>query len=88
MTILILSLGLIVGFLNISEKDTTPFLVAVIALSFSGVLGNSLIELFPYWPELGEVLRNILVQISAFAIPAGVVVALKAFYNLASEPAI
>jgi len=87
-TIVTLALGLIVGLLNISEKETTPFLVAVIALGSAGALGSAFVILFPYWPEFGAVLGTILLQISAFAIPAGVVVALKAFYNFASSPSL
>jgi len=87
-TIITLTLGLIVGLLNVSERETTPFLVAVIALGSAGALGAAFTSLFPYFEQLGSVIANILVNIASFAVPAGVVVALKAFYNLASEPAI
>ena len=87
-TIATLALGLIVGLLNISEKETMPFLIAVVALGLAGSLGQAFATLFPYWTQIGAVISNVLINIAAFAIPAGVVVALKSFYNLASSPSI
>lgn len=37
--ILLIVLGIIIGFLNISEKETTGFLVATIALLMTGAAG-------------------------------------------------
>jgi len=63
-------LGLIVGFLNIKEKESTPFLVAVIALLLIGVAGLQLGKLTP-------VVISILNNFIAFLAAAGLVVALK-----------
>ena len=63
-------LGLIVGFLNIKEKESTPFLVAVIALLLIGVAGLQLGRLTP-------IVVSILNNFIAFLAAAGLVVALK-----------
>ncbi len=64
-------LGLIVGFLNIGEKESTPFLIAVIALLVIGLSGLQVGEKLT--PTLVSVLSNFIAFISA----AGLVVALK-----------
>jgi hypothetical protein len=63
-------LGLIVGFLNIKERESTPFLVGVIALL---VIGLSGLQLGQATPVIASMLNNFIAFISA----AGLVVALK-----------
>jgi len=63
-------LGLIVGFLNIKEKESTPFLVAVIALLLIGVAGLQL-------GKLTLLVVSILNNFIAFLAAAGLVVAIK-----------
>ena len=70
LTIILMVLGLIVGFLNINEKESTPFLVAVIALLVIGVAGLQLGRLTPL---VVGILNNFL----AFVGAAGLIVALK-----------
>jgi hypothetical protein len=72
-------LGLIVGLLNISEKETTPFLIAAAALIIAGTASFSII------PVAGAYLDRILANIGVFVAPAAVLVALKAVYALASK---
>lgn len=63
-------LGLIVGFLNVTEKESTGFLVAVIALLVIGVAGLQLGKLTPIFVAM---LNNFI----AFVGAAGLIVALK-----------
>ncbi len=63
-------LGLIVGFLNVGEKESTPFLIAVIALLVIGLSGLQL-------GKLTSVVVSILNNFIAFVAAAGLVVALK-----------
>ncbi len=63
-------LGLVVGFLNIKEKESAPFLIAVIALLVIGVAGLQLGQLTPV---ISDILNNFIAFISA----AGLVVAIK-----------
>lgn len=72
-------LGLVVGLLNISAKETTEFLVAVIALMLVGSAGLGEIA------ALGASIKAILLNITAIAVPAALVVSLKAIYTLADK---
>jgi hypothetical protein len=72
-------LGLVVGFLNITEKEATNFLIAVIALILTGSVS------FVVLGEVGKVLSNIMGYISIFVAPAALIVSLKAIYQLASK---
>ena len=63
-------LGLVVGFLNIKEKESAPFLISVIALLVIGVAGLQLDQLIPV---ISGIFNNFIAFISA----AGLVVAIK-----------
>lgn len=76
--IVLVLLGLIVGLLNVNDKDTTHFLVAVIALAAAG---NANVDLIPL---IGAQLQDVLRNIGVFVAPAAVIVALKAIYEMAS----
>ncbi len=76
-TWILVILGLVVGLLNISAKETTEFLVAVIALLIVGSAGAI--------PALGGIVLAILANIVALSAPAALIVALKAVYSLAAE---
>ena len=68
-------LGLIVGLLNIDKKDTTGFLIAVIALLMVGSLGAlSIGQLATPIGYLQEILGNFI----AFVAAAALVVSIKA----------
>ena len=73
---LLVVLGLIVGFLNVTGKETKEFLTVAAILvivayagSAAGTLGGVL--------YVGAYLQGIFTQILAFVVPAAVVVALK-----------
>ena len=84
MAILVLViLGLLVGFLNITEKETTPFLVAAIALLATGNASDSLKVIPP--DVLGSFLSNAVRNITAFVAPAAVLVAVKVIWSLAKD---
>lgn len=76
-TWILVILGLVVGLLNITARETTEFLVAVIALMIVGSAGAI--------PALGGIVLSILANIVALSAPAALVVALKAIYGLAAE---
>ncbi len=79
-------LGLIVGFLNIADKEVQAFLIAGMALLIVGIPAGSLLVLDTIITPLGTVLSKILQMIAVFAAPAVLVVSLKAFYNLSKTP--
>jgi hypothetical protein len=77
--LILVILGLIVGFLNIEEKDTVKLLVAIIALMGIGGLTISVIPVINTY--LGAMLTNILV----FASGAGLIIAIKAVIETAKK---
>ncbi|MBW2971055.1 hypothetical protein KY320_02745 [Candidatus Woesearchaeota archaeon] len=71
-------LGLIVGLLNISKKETQPFLLAALAWM---VAGGFLSAVFAFVPFLPEFLNNVV----TFVGPAAAVVALVALYHISKD---
>ncbi len=78
-------LGLVVGFLNIQDKDIFNFLIAAIALMSGGIM-MSLSPLDTLISPLGTTLTSIFRYIVVFVSPAALIVALKAVYNLSKTP--
>jgi hypothetical protein len=72
-------LGLIVGFLNITEKEVSNFLIAAIALILVGTIGGGLGTI----PTIGDYLAAIVSNIAVFVVPAALVVSLKTVWSLA-----
>ncbi len=72
-------LGLIVGFLNVTDKETHGFLVASIALIVAGLSGDFLSSI----PAIGSILERILSNFAILVTPAAIVVSVKAIYGLA-----
>jgi hypothetical protein len=80
LAIVLVILGILVGFLNISEKETTGYLVAAIALlAAAGASGFSTL------PWIGSYLVGMLGNIALFVAPAAVIVALKAVLSLSKN---
>jgi len=79
LTLILVILGLIVGFLNIEDKDTVKLLVAIIALMSFGILTISVI------PVINTYLRDMLTNIGIFASGAGLVIAIKAIIESAKK---
>ena len=71
-------LGLIVGFLNVTDKESTRFLLAAVAL----IVAASAWSLLPY---VGGYLSAILNNIVAFIGAATLVVAMKALFETARD---
>lgn len=72
-------LGAVVGFLNIHDKETTPFLVSAIALGFGGTVA------FTAWGEIGKYISSILGYVFIFVVPAAAVVAVKTIWDAGSK---
>jgi len=75
LALILVILGLIVGFLNIVEKDTVKLLVAIIALMAVGTAAVTTI------PAINTYLDAMIQNIIALAGAAGLVVAVKAIYE-------
>lgn len=82
--IVLLILGIIVGFLNIKDKEVTNFLVATIALMSTSAIADWVLLDIAGLP-LGTWIVSILSNIGFFVAPAAVIVALKAVYAMAKD---
>lgn len=78
-TLVLVVLGLIVGFLNVTAKETTEFLVASVALM---MVGSAQLDIIPL---VGGYIQTTLSYLVVFVAPAAIIVALKAIKALASS---
>ena len=81
MTSVLIVLGLVVGLLNVTAAETTPFLLATVSLVIVSSLGGDVIKNVAV---VGPTLQNVLSAMIVFIIPATIIVALKAIYALAA----
>ena len=81
--VILMVIGIIVGFLNITSKETTSFLLAGLSIIIASSLGTST------FAEMTDVitmtLGNIFGAIRLLVVPAVVVVALKQVFTLAKN---
>jgi hypothetical protein len=82
MTTVLIVLGLIVGFLNVTGKETNQFLFSALVLVVMTSLGGQMLSSIQY---VGLMLQSIFVAMMLFIIPAALIVALKAIYALAEN---
>lgn len=85
LTLLLVVLGLVVGFLNVTATESTPFLIATAALMLTGTANETLRLIDRVGLPVGTWLAGIVTQVAVFVAPAAIVVALKAIKSLASE---
>jgi len=83
-TLILLILGIIIGFVSITAKEVMPFLLATIAIIVASNANvweplNTIHALLFYWATY------ILSYIVAFAAPAAVIIAIKAVLVMARE---
>ena len=74
-------LGIVVGFLNIKDKEIDKFLIATIALIVLAGTAGGLVEI----PMVGIYLVAIVQNVAVFVAPAALIVALKAILSMAKE---
>ncbi len=78
-TAVLVVLGIIVGLVNVTSKESHGFLLASVALLVAGSAGYGVL------PGIGNYLSAILTNIVTFVAPAAVIVAVKAVYELARK---
>lgn len=81
-TSILIILGLIVGFLNVTGKETQHFLLAAVALVIVMYFGD---QTLAGVDKIGYYISGILGAIMTFVVPATIVVAIKAIYALAHD---
>lgn len=81
-TSLLILLGLIVGFLNVTDTEVKDYLITAVSLVIVTALGGtSIADLAIIGPILAQILHAIMI----FTIPATIVVALKEILSLAKN---
>ncbi len=80
---LMIMLGFVVGFLNISTKKTKEMLLIVAALSIIAFVGEDYTNLWEDISLIGTYLKGIFNSILSFIVPATVVVGLKRALEIA-----
>lgn len=80
MTSVLVLIGLVVGFLNVTGKETNNFLFSTLVLVVMASLGGQLLSSIQY---VGPMFQSIFTAMLLFIIPAALIVALKAIYALA-----
>ena len=75
--------GLIVGFLNVTDKESSAFLVATVALLITSTAEDQL-RLITFL-NMGDAFANVVKQIGVFVAPAAIIVALKSLHSLAKD---
>jgi len=84
---LLVVLGLVVGFLNVSGKETKEFLLVAVSLVVVAFAGSAQIDSWSNVQLIGPSLKAIFDSILAFVVPATVVVGLKDVWELAKPNA-
>ena len=69
-------LGLIIGFLNVTSAESTDFLLSAVALVIVAAFGRDVMSSI-------AILDDVLKAIMTLVVPATVIVALKSIYSLA-----
>jgi hypothetical protein len=81
---ILIIMGIVVGFMNITEKETKDFLLTVAVLIIAVGLGGVSSGLGDVM-YIGTYLTGIFAQLLAFIVPAAIVVCLKAIHKLAQD---
>ncbi len=79
-------LGLMVGFINVSPKDQNTFLVTAVSLvivSFAGAEGISGIEFLNI--GIGNIVSSTLGALLVMLVPATIVVAIKSLFSISQK---
>ncbi|MBW2978069.1 hypothetical protein KY331_04450 [Candidatus Woesearchaeota archaeon] len=81
--LLLVVLGLVVGFVNITAKEVKGFLIASVALLVAGTANLSTVNTLV--PSLGSILEGIVNMVIYVVAPAALIVCLRAIYGFAAE---
>ena len=84
LTSILIILGIVVGFMNITEKEVKDFLLTVAVLIVAVGIGGGSSGLADVM-YIGKYLAGIFAQLLAFVVPAAIVVCLKTIHKLAQD---
>src|SRR3989338_2261694 len=83
LTLVLVIAGIVVGFLNVTEHETTPFMIAAAALMLTSAAKLTVID--DLVANVGTWLQNIVGNFAVLIAPAAVIVAVKAVWALAKD---
>ena len=76
-------IGLIVGFMNVGDKNSSTFLMASLSLVIAGALGAEGLKYIASSNQVVASLRNVLGSLLVLFVPATILVALKTVFSMA-----
>ena len=76
-------IGLIVGFMNVGDKNSSTFLMASLSLVIVGALGSEPLKYIALNNYVVTSLRNVLGSLLVLFVPATIIVALKTVFSMA-----
>jgi len=76
-------IGLLVGFMNVGDKNSSTFLIASLSLVIVGSLGSEPLKYVALNNFAVTSLRNVLTSLLVLFVPATIIVALKTVFSLA-----
>lgn len=76
-------IGLIVGFMNVSDKNSRTFLVASLAIVIVAALGSDPLKYIALNNYAVKALSNILNSLLVMFVPATIIVSLKTVFSMA-----
>jgi|TARA_Y100000034_G_scaffold119411_1_gene161184 hypothetical protein len=80
-SLILVILGIVVGFLNIHKAERQSFIIAAIALSMLGLVSFNALVLGSF--NLGGYLTSVLAHVLTFVAPAAAIAAVYEIYDLA-----
>ncbi len=85
LTSLLVILGLIAGFLNVTGKETKEFMLVAVVLIISAYAGGAT-SILAEVQFIGPYLQGIFLNVLAFVVPTTIVVGLKDIWSLGQNP--
>ena len=82
LTILI---GFAIGLVNVEEKHSKEFIIAVAALAVILIGGNTIVKSFETLYLIGKYLTGMLESLMLLIVPAGIMAALKHIWNFVKQ---
>ncbi|MBU3923512.1 MAG: hypothetical protein KJ592_01200 [Nanoarchaeota archaeon] len=76
-------IGIVVGFMNVGDKNSGTFLLAGLSLVIIGSLGSEPLKFIAFNNYVVNSLRNVLGSLLVLFVPATIIVALKTVFAMA-----
>jgi hypothetical protein len=84
-TPILVAVGILVGLLNVSEKEAKGFLLAAVSIMIAVYTAGGQLSNLATLGAVGDYLKSLMMNINVFVFPATIVVAVRAIYALAKD---